>query len=66
MKLQQYLARNSISYTQFAHTMGVEPPTAFRWATGLRTPSLRIVVEIEDYTKGQVTVRDWIEDAKSE
>lgn len=57
----RYLAVNSIPYTSAAAALGVTRSYVSMLSTGKATPGLQLGGEIEDWTKGEVTLRSWFE-----
>jgi predicted transcriptional regulator len=61
MKLAQYLSNKRIPQSDFANRIGVTQVAVSRYVTGLRTPSLDLILKIERATKGAVKPKDWAE-----
>ena len=51
---------NHISQKQFADALCVSNVTVNRWINGQRTPSVDMIVKIEDISKSEVGLRDWV------
>lgn len=60
MKLNEYLAAEEQSATNFAVAVGCEPSTITRLVKGERKPSAELAVRIERATLGKVTVHDLV------
>lgn len=60
MQLRKYLEENGIRHTFVAKKIGTEPSHLCRWLSGEVAPRLEAIVAIEELTKGQVTIHDWI------
>ena len=59
MKLKEWLSENHISQKQFADALCVSNVTVNRWINGQRTPSVEMIIKIEDISKSEVGLRDW-------
>ena len=65
MLLSEWLDDQGMTDTEFGTKLRVRPYTVGRWKRGERTPDVITIVEIEDFTKGDVTVRDWAAQAQA-
>jgi len=57
MNLNEYLKYYGLSAATFAKQYGLPYTSVWRIITGKNTPSLRLALEIERVTKGQVTLK---------
>lgn len=60
MILKEYLQQNGIRFTFFAKRVGVSQPALSAWMNGTVTPSIFYAHKIEQITKGEVKIKDWI------
>jgi len=58
MKLNDFLADNGLSHTQFGERVGVSQAAISRYANGLRIPKPDVIERIEAETDGKVTAAD--------
>ena len=56
--LAAYLSKNKISHAAFARKLKVTDSAVWRWAHGMRRPSLEAAFGIERVTGGAVTAAD--------
>jgi DNA-binding transcriptional regulator YdaS (Cro superfamily) len=59
MTLIEYLAKEHMNHSAFAHRMAVPPSTVHRWVHGKRRPSIQYLFRIEEATGGLVRVSDF-------
>ena len=64
MKLSTYLKRKDISQTAFAKTLGIQQGVVSRWVTLGRIPNPILIAKVEKATRGAVTLKDWVKNAK--
>lgn len=57
--LREFIESSGMKNCFFAKEIGVQPNTLSRILGGEYTPSLKIAIEIEKYTKGKISVYDW-------
>ena len=60
MKLKDWLSNNHISQKQFADALCVSNVTVNRWINGQRIPSVHMIIKIEEISKSDVGLRDWV------
>lgn len=56
--LREYIESSGLKHCFFAQEIGVQPNTLSRILNGY-TPTLKIAIDIEKYTKGKISVYDW-------
>lgn len=59
-KLASYLKENSLTHRVFAERIGVDPSIVSRLTRDDMTPSLKLAVEIERQTGGNVPAVSWV------
>lgn len=59
MILQEWLARNAVSYSSFAENLGVSRASVGRWVRGARVPHPRLALRIQEHTRGHVPATIW-------
>lgn len=59
-KLRNFLEKNEITITDFAKKLGCSHAQLSRWISGVNTPSVKVVVDIEELTLGIVKPKDWL------
>lgn len=59
MTLNEWLAKNHKTATDFADDIGVAPSTITRVLNGLMYPGYPVLLEIHKATKGKVTLGDF-------
>ncbi len=59
MTLEQYLSENSESEAAFGMRVGASQAAVNRWVHGIRTPSRKFILAINEATQGVVTPADW-------
>ena len=62
MLLREYLQKEGITYREFAEKLGIHIHSLKNIAYGVRSPSLKLSMQIEDATNGQVTSRELFHD----
>ncbi len=62
MKLKNYLQENGIKATFFAKRVGVSQPTLYTWLHGEHSPNIKFAHKIEQITKGEVKLKDWVDE----
>jgi DNA-binding XRE family transcriptional regulator len=60
MKLKKYLALNGMKKNFFAKKVGITPVTLNNILNEEYLPNLKTAIAIEDYTKKEVSIRDWL------
>lgn len=59
MKLNQYFETNGVMKKFFANSVGISAATLNNLLNGEYLPNLKTAIEIERFTKQQVSVYDW-------
>jgi transcriptional regulator with XRE-family HTH domain len=59
MKLSEFAEQNGLKYKFLAEKLGVTREYLYKIQSGERAPSLKLALQIEDWTEGQVTPRDF-------
>jgi transcriptional regulator with XRE-family HTH domain len=60
MRLDEYRAAKGLTIDQLARLLGVGRNTCLAWLYGRRTPRYGRMLKIDEATRGQVTVCDWV------
>lgn len=55
----QYLVRNELNFEEVAAKLGVSRVYVSMMASGLKYPSADLMFEIEEWSKGEVTMQSW-------
>lgn len=59
MTLNEYLAQNSLTQSNFAERIGVSSEAVNQWVKGVRSPRPKSILDIERETDGAVSFHDW-------
>ena len=59
MTLMEYKENNGLSYRGLAHILEMNHDRVFLYCKGKRMPNLNTILDIEEKTEGEVSVRDW-------
>lgn len=62
MKLKIWLVTNKMSVGDFAEALGYERTLVSKWIGGHYFPRPQKLIKIMDYTGGEVTANDFLED----
>ena len=62
MKLNEYLKENYIQQKALVDKLGLSAPYVHRLVHGLSVPSIPVAYKIEKFTRGKVSVYDWLEE----
>jgi predicted nuclease with TOPRIM domain len=64
MDLYEYKWRNRTTYAQIARDLDIEPSYLAIIASKRKKPGRKLARKLEQYTKGQVTAKELLEDNK--
>lgn len=60
MNLRKYFEETGVKQAFFAEKIGVSPQSIQGWMTKGKIPKLETLLKIEEQTKGQVKIKDWV------
>ncbi len=61
MQLTAYRKLRNITQEQAADEIGVRGLTIYRWESGDRTPRMKEIKRVYDWSNGAVQANDWLE-----
>lgn len=63
-KLAQYIESNGITKVAFAKSIGTSRFYIHDLISGRRAPSVKMMLKIEEVTKGRIKAKDWTDAAR--